>query len=185
MFILTIPSVDDLWDEEKEEFVSRKGAKIKLEHSLVSVAKWEQHYHECFLDTKKLSIEQMLYYIKCMTLTQNVPDEAYLNISSKQIDQIYDYIENPMTASKLAKNDEEGASPNREKMTNEIIYSYMIALHIPFECQKWHLNRLITLIEICKRQNTPPKQINKQQLAAHHQAVNARYRAERARRGLK
>ena len=88
MYTLTIPDYNDLWDEGKEEFVSRKGARIKIEHSLVSLAKWEQHYHKPFLGQSGKTFEESVYYIKCMTLTQNVPDSVYLNIGSKEIEEV-------------------------------------------------------------------------------------------------
>lgn len=183
MYTLTIPDYNDLWDEGKEEFVSRKGARIKIEHSLVSLAKWEQHYHKPFLVQSGKTFEESVYYIKCMTLTQNVPDSVYLNIGSKEIEEVDAYINDPMTATQFTKTEEkEGASPHHEIMTNELIYYYMIALQIPVEFQKWHLNRLITLIEVCKRKNTPAKKMTAQQLAQHHQSVNARYRAKHRKR---
>lgn len=183
MYTLVIPDCNELWDEAKEEFVSRKGARIKIEHSLVSLAKWEQHYHKPFLVKSEKTYEESVYYIKCMTLTQNVPDSAYLNITNEQIREVDAYIGDSMTATPLTKIDEkEGASPNREILTNELIYYYMISLNIPVEFQKWHLNRLITLIEVCSRKNTPPKKMNAQQLAQHHQSVNARYRAKHRKR---
>lgn len=183
MYTLIIPDCNDLWDEEKEEFVSRKGARIKIEHSLVSLAKWEQHYHKPFLGKIEKSVEESLYYIKCMTLTQNVPDSVYLNITNDQLREVDAYINDSMTATTFSKIEgKEGASPNHEILTNELIYYYMIALNIPVEFQKWHLNRLITLIEVCKRKNTPPKKMNAQQLAQHHQSVNARYRAKHRKR---
>lgn len=185
MLSLNIPTVNDIWDEANEMFISRKGAKIKLEHSLVSLAKWERHYHQPFMSHAEFSAEEELYYIKCMTLTQNVPDEAYMNITNQQLNDIRSYINDPMTATTFSDNRKEGESPGKEIITNELIYYYMIALNIPFECQKWHLNSLLTLIEVAKRKNTPDKKMNRNELMSHHRAVNARYRAERAKRGLR
>lgn len=182
MLSLIIPDANDIWDEIHEEFISRKGAKIKLEHSLVSLAKWERHYHQPFMAHTDFTAEEELYYIKCMTLTQNVPDEAYMNITNQQLNEIRAYINDPMTATTFSDIRKEGESPNKEIITNELIYYYMIALNIPFECQKWHLNSLLTLIEVAKRKNTPEKKMNQNELISHHRAINVRRRAERAAR---
>ena len=46
----------------------------------------------------------------------------------------------------------------RETPASELIYWYMSQLGIPFECDKWNLNRLLTLIRLAaaKQNNQKP-----------------------------
>ena len=146
MLKITIPG-QEFWDEEKEVFVNTKGATLQLEHSLVSLSKWESKWHKPFLGNGDKTVEETVDYIRCMTLTQNVNPSVYDFITNEIIGRVSDYIDDSMTATWFSKEDK--SSPNREVITAEIIYYWMIALNIPFECQKWHLNRLLTLIRVC------------------------------------
>ena len=171
----------ELWDESTEQFiVNDKETILQLEHSLVSVSKWESKYCKPFYarDEKQAvkSNEEILYYIKCMTITQNVSDEIYSCLSNENIKDIKDYIDAPMTATTFNNLDKN--TRNREVITSELIYYWMIALNIPMECQKWHLNRLLTLIRICNVKNTPPKKISKRDLASKYAALNAARRKQ-------
>ena len=155
MLQLIIPDSDELWDEKKEEFVYRKGQTLQLEHSLVSLSKWESKWCVPFLSKKDKTFEETLDYIKCMTVTQNVKPEVYLNLTQENVDVVNAYINAPMTATYFS--DEKATGSNGEQVTSEIIYYWMIALNIPPEYQKWHLNRLLTLIKVCNIKNQPPK----------------------------
>lgn len=171
----------ELWDEINEEFITNnKETVLQLEHSLVSVSKWESKYCKPFYarDEKQAvkTDEEILYYIKCMTITQNVGDEVYKSLSNENIKSIKDYIDAPMTATTFSNLDRN--SRNREVITSELIYYWMIALNIPMECQKWHLNRLLTLIRICNIKNTPPKKVSKRDLASKYAALNAARRKQ-------
>ncbi len=161
MLQITVPAVD-LWDETKEEFITTKEQVLQLEHSLVSVSKWEAKWCKTFLSKKEKTYEETIDYIKCMTITQNVNPIVYKCLTNENIEQINKYISAPMTATWFS--DDNAGTPNREQVTSELIYYWMIALNIPFECQKWHLNRLLTLIRVCNIKNKPPKKMNRSEI---------------------
>ncbi len=170
MLQITIPSAE-LWDEQNQEFIYTKEQTLQLEHSLVSLSKWESKWCKPFLTKKEKIYEETIDYIKCMTLTQNVNPNVYKYITNENIRQIIDYIDAPMTATTIRE--EANGKMNREQITSELIYYWMIALNIPFECQKWHLNRLITLIRVCDIKNRPPKKMSRKQLLSRNAALNA------------
>lgn len=170
MLQITIPSAE-LWDEEKQEFITTKKYVLQLEHSLVSISKWESKWNKVFLSKDDKTYNEIIDYIKCMTITQNIPDEAYRCITKNNVKEIEEYISAPMTATWFSNEKAKGV--NREKVTSELIYYWMIALNIPFECQKWHLNRLLTLIKVCNIKNTPPKKMSKRSLMQRNAALNA------------
>lgn len=170
MLQITIPSTE-LWDEQKEEFVYTKEKTLQLEHSLVSISKWESKWNKSFLSSKEKTTEEIIDYIRCMTITQNVDPEVYTRLSNRTIQQIYDYINAPMTATVFSDTGRKGG--NRDVITSELIYYWMIALNIPFECQKWHLNRLLTLIRVCEIKNAPPKKMSKRETMRRNAALNA------------
>ena len=177
---LIIPKTDDLWDPVKEEFVTQPAVTLHLEHSLMSVSKWEAKYHRPFLYRQdKKSSEEMLDYIRMMTFSSKVDDSVYYRITQEQYDQISAYIEDPMTASTVR----ETGSPSREIVTSELIYYWMISLNIPFECQKWHLNRLIMLIRVCSAKNAKPRKMSKGEIRRRNSALNAARRAQLHSRG--
>lgn len=171
MLQITIPKTD-LWDEANEKFIPIKEQTLSLEHSLVSLSKWESKWHKSFLSRNDKTNEETLDYIKCMTVTPNVQPEAYLALNSKHIQQINDYIANPMTATCFTEKEEKGKL-NNDIITAELVYYWMIALGIPFECQKWHLNRLLTLIRVCNVKNQPPKKMSKSAIKSRNSALNA------------
>lgn len=170
MLILDIPD-EEQWDELNQRFVYGKGCKITLEHSLLSLSKWESKWCVPFIGKTDMTDEQVIDYIKCMTITQNVPDEIYSKLSDKHYTQVKDYIDAPMTATWFSKTDTPGKI-NNEQITSELIYYWMVALQIPFECQKWHLNRLITLIRVCNIKNQPPKKMSQHEIAKRNRALN-------------
>lgn len=170
MLRLTIPAVEQ-WDEEKQEFVYAKEQTLELEHSLVSLSKWESKWCKSFLSNNEKTYEETMDYIKCMTLTKNVSPEVYTHLTSTNIKQVDEYIQAPMTATYFSE-DKKGKG-NREIVTSELIYYWMIALNIPFECQKWHLNRLLALIRVCDIKNQPPKKRSKKEIMSRNAALNA------------
>lgn len=180
MLQITIPSIE-LWDESKEEYVYMKERTLQLEHSLVSLSKWESKWCKSFISNKNITEEETMDYIRCMTLTQNVPKEVYDYMPDSIIEQITAYINAPMTATYFSKMDNRKSS--REPITSELIYYWMIALNIPFECQKWHLNRLLTLIRVCNIKNTPPKKMSKRAVMSRNSALNAARRQQLGSRG--
>lgn len=170
MLRITIPETE-YYDEIKNEFVTVNEQTLQLEHSLVSISKWESRWCKSFISTKDKSYEETLDYIKCMTVTQNVKPETYLFLTKSNVEQINKYIEAPMTATYFSK-DQPGRQ-NNEQITAELIYYWMIALNIPFECQKWHLNRLLTLIRVCNIKNQPPKKRSPRDIMSRNAALNA------------
>ena len=169
------------WDEVHQEFVYTKEQTLILEHSLVSISKWEAKWHKSFLSKKEKTHEETLDYIKCMTLTPNVDPEVYNCLTPDIFEQINNYIAAPMTATVFSN--EKGGPANREVVTSELIYYWMIALNIPFECQKWHLNRLLTLIRVCNIKNAPPKKMGKRALMSRNASLNAARRQSLNTRG--
>lgn len=179
MYKLVIPATEDvLWDEAKEEFIhvpKSKAVTLQLEHSLVSLSKWESKWEKPFLTREEKTYEESLDYIKCMTITQNVPDEVYNRITPGMMNEVWAYIEKPMTASTV--NDQQKGKINSEQITAELVYYWMIELQIPVEFQKWHFNRLMMLIRICNAKHTPPKKMSQRELYDHHRAINNARRA--------
>lgn len=170
MLQLTIPAIE-LWDEKSQEFVSRKEKTLQLEHSLVSISKWESKWHKPFLSKTHMTDEETVDYIRCMTITQNVDSEDYNYITDENIKQVQDYIESPMTATWFKEEKNKNKTSN-EQVTNELIYYWMIALGIPIECQKWHLNRLLTLIRVCSAKNQPAKKMSQKEIMSQNKAIN-------------
>jgi len=175
MLRITIPAVEQ-WDEAKQEFIYTKEQTLSLEHSLVSISKWESKWCKPFLTKQEKTFEETLDYIKCMTLTQNVDPEVYNYLTNENIKEINEYIEAPMTATYFS--DEKTSKTSREQVTAELIYYWMIAFNIPFECQKWHLNRLLTLIKVCNIKNQPPKKRSKKDIMSRNAALNAARRKQ-------
>ena len=169
MLKIIIPA-REIFNEKTQEFDLSKEYTIQLEHSLVSVSKWEARWNKPFLDKKPKTAEETIDYIVCMTITQNIPIEAYNNLTQDNIEKINKYIEAPMTATTFSNNKGKNSS---EIVTSELIYYWMIALNIPMECQRWHLNRLLTLIRVCNVKNQPPKKMSKRDILSRNAALNA------------
>lgn len=165
----------ELFDNKKQEFINIKGQTLLLEHSLVSISKWESKWKRPFIsknnDDKK-TLEETLDYIKCMTITEDVDDIIYNCLSNENIQKINKYIEDPMTATTFYI-ENKNYSINREQITSELIYYWMVSSNIPIECEKWHINRLLTLIRIFSLKNTPPKKMSKKEIMSRNAALNA------------
>lgn len=175
MLQIVIPAVE-LFDERKNEFVSTKEQTLQLEHSLVSLHKWESKWCKPFLSKQDKSPEELLDYVKCMTITSNVDPDIYMFLTDENLRQINSYIDAPMTATRFSE--DKNAKKNREIITAELIYYWMIALQIPFECKKWHLNQLLTLIKVCSIKNEPPKKKSKKDILSRNAALNAARRKQ-------
>lgn len=170
MLHITLPAVK-LWDEINEEFISAKEQSLCLEHSLVSLSKWESKWGKSFLNTKEFTYDEFIDYVKCMTITQNVKDDVYAQLTDDNVTRIKEYINAPMTATTFSKS--QHGSRNNEIVTAELIYYWMITCNIPFKCEKWHLNRLMTLIRVCNVKNAKPKRMSKRQLMSRNAQLNA------------
>lgn len=170
----------DFYDEINDKYIKVKDQVLNLEHSLLSISKWEAKYKKCFLDNvKNLTDDEYLYYIQCMTINQNVDPDVYYLLSKEQMDKINHYINDPQSAVYFYNElPEEGKGKNKNSnMTSERIYSMMVLLNIPSEYQKWHLNRLINVIKFCQEANQPPKKVSKKDIMRRNEQENARRRA--------
>lgn len=176
MLELIIPPVE-YWDEVNEEFVTKgKEQILELEHSLISLSKWESKWNKPFLTKEEKTVEETIDYIRCMTVNRNVDPSAYSRLTNDHIKQVIEYIDAPMTATTF--NESGPRKTNREIITSEVIYYWMVALQIPFECQKWHLNRLITLVRICNIKNQPAKKMSRTDIMRQNTALNAARRKQ-------
>ena len=166
----------ELWDSNKEVLITIPEQKLLLEHSLVSISRWESKYKKSFLSTKEKNIEETLYYIKCMNVSKKEIDDSVIeSLSVKEQQLINDYINDSMTATVINKKNNK---PSRDIITSEQIYCWMISMQIPFECQKWHLARLLMLIDVCNETNAPSKnKMSKNERLAQYAKINAERRA--------
>lgn len=174
MLQILIPKTE-LWDSSKDEFVTVKEQTITLEHSLVAISKWESKWMKPFLSKGRKTIDEIRDYIRCMTITQNVDPNVYLCLTNDNIAEISKYIESPMTATTFSDKEKK---PSKQIITSELVYYWMIEAGVPFECQKWHINRLLTLIQVCgaERERLNPSnksKISKGKRAADYAALNS------------
>lgn len=181
MLTIVVPEAE-LFDEYSQEFVYTKKQVLKLEHSLVSLSKWEAKWKKPFLGDSKKTPEEMLDYIRCMTITQNVDPVIYMNLDVKSIKRINEYIDDKMTATTFSDNTPRVSS--REQVTSELIYYWMVNFNIPFECEKWHLNRLLTLIQVCSvKASDSGKRMNTKEILKQNNELNALRRKQLGSKG--
>ena len=188
MLTITIPAKEG-WDENDQEFVHTKEQTLCLEHSLVYLSKREPKYHKPFIGTENKTQEELLYYIQCMTITQNVDPAVYSLLGQKELEEINNYITDSRTATWF--NEQKTTAPTTrhaksETVTSELIYYWMISFQIPFECQRWHLNRLLTLIRVCKikeQQGNKSGKMSKRDILSQNAALNAARRSRMHSKG--
>ena len=174
MLQVVIPG-KEFYDEKSQEFRTTKDETLQLEHSLISISKWEAAWYKPFLEKDPKTDEEIIDYVRCMTINNNVSPEVYHNITSDIFNQISEYINASMTATWFTE--AQNKKHNREVITSELVYYWMISQNIPMECQKWHFNRLLTLIRICSLKNAPPKKMSKREAMSRQRALNASRRA--------
>ena len=172
MIEITIPP-REFYSDQTNEFYEFKGATLTMEHSLVSLQKWEARWNKPFLSTK-LSYEESIDYFKCMTLNKNVDPYAYKSMTEQNIKALNDYIYRKMTPTVFTN--EQKSRLNDQFITAEDIYSWMFELQMPLECEKWHLNRLIDQIKVCMLDRQPKKKMSKKDTTAMYARINAERR---------
>jgi len=175
MLTITIEG-NEFFNEHTEEFETTEDCVLHLEHSLVSLSKWESKFEKPFLEANDKSPEEILEYVKAMIVDDDYSPDVILSLSSKNIEEINSYIESKQSATTF------GDMPQKkvrgETVTSELIYYWMIAFNIPFECETWHLNRLFSLIRVCNIKNSKPKKTSKNELAARNRELNAKRREQ-------
>lgn len=164
----------EIWDPVKREFLSVKPQTLQLEHSLISLHKWEAKWKKPFLHTE-LKAEEFIDYIRCMTLNKVNPD-IYSLLSINEFKKITDYMDDSMTATTI--NDRRRKKAKKEIITAEVLYAQMVLLNVPFECRKWHLNQLVTLLQVVSIKAEGPQKMSKSDMYAQQRAINARNRAK-------
>jgi hypothetical protein len=175
MLRITVPG-ERVYDESSQEFTTVGDVHLALEHSLVSLSKWEAEFEKVFLGKEEKTEEELLGYIKAMMLTPDVPDEVYYKLTEENVEQINAYINKKMTATWFP--DAPGAPTTRDVITSELIYYWMTVFSIPFECQYWHLNRLFTLIRVCNIKQSKPKKMSRAEAMEQQRRLNAERRAK-------
>lgn len=182
MLKLVIPAREWL-DERDNTFISYDETTLLLEHSLLSLSKWESKWKKPYLDpkVKGKSPEEFIDYVRCMTINKGVDDRVYYNLTNDAIKRITDYINDPMTATKITKKNDRPTKP--EIITSELIYYWMVSYGIPVEFEKWHLGRLMTLIDICAIKGGTDKKMSKNEILKQNASLNAMRRAQRHSKG--
>ena len=173
----------ELWDHKNERFIRVKPCTLTLEHSLLSISKWESIWHKPFLSqTEKKTNEELVSYIKCMTISpRDVDDKVYQFMPRENLREIEAYISDPMSATKINNSKVKDNHKNKDTVTSELIYYWMMTANIPTECEKWHINRLFNLINIYGRKNAPPKKMTRNDYSERSALNAARLKAHNSR----
>lgn len=173
----------DVFDDEAQEFRTQGGFELQLEHSLVSLSKWESIYEKPFLGSDQKSENEIQSYIECMLLTKNPPEDFLTRLSAEDYVKLDAYLSKKMTATWFSEQPGAPQSRNNETITSELIYYWMTAFNIPFECETWNLNRLFTLIRICGLKQGKPKKMSRSEIAQRNRALNEQRKAQLGTKG--
>lgn len=171
----------EYFDEKESRFIQKKPTVVKLEHSLKAISKWESKWKKPFLSNKEVTREQTIDYIRCMEITNMVDPDIFNYVTPTQIEQVDAYIRDEMTATTINRRGPQ--RPSREIITSEVIYFWMIQHGIPPEYDKWHLNRLLTLIEVCIIKGGPQQKMGRKEQMAQQRALNAARQAKYKTKG--
>ena len=182
MLRIVVPRCET-FDEKTSRIIEYPEKELRLEHSLISISKWESKWKKPFLGKEEMTPEETLDYIRCMTITQNVDPSVYSRLTVKNIEDVKAYINDPMTATWFRNDGNTNKRKSGGVITSEIIYWQMIALEIPSEYQTWHLNRLLTLIRVCAEKQKPGKKMSRSALAKRNRSLNAARKAKLGSRG--
>ena len=178
---ILIPGKED-WDEANQCFIYSKDTVLNLKHSLVSIAKWETNWNISFLDKfgkKETTVEQVLDYIRCMTINQNIDPNVYKCLTNKNVEDVFTYIGSSMTATTFSDH----LKPGRKRIvTSELVYSWMIDFGVPFQCEKWPFDRLITLLRVCEAEHREHKKGSTSSAMKRNRDIKQRNRARKAAR---
>jgi hypothetical protein len=177
---ITVPGTE-LWDEESEQFINTETFTLELEHSLVSLSKWESIVGKPFLGTSEKTTEEVLLYVQCMAISTGVPSEVYVGLTKENYEAIDKHINAKMTATWFREEPNNGHA--KEIITAELIYYWMFSAGIPIECENWHLNRLFTLIKVFAAKQNPGKKPGRKDLAAQRSALNKQRMQQLGTRG--
>jgi hypothetical protein len=180
MLTIIVPGVE-MFDDQSQEFVTQGDVTLELEHSLVSLSKWESKHEKPFLGKQEKTTEETLDYVRCMIVTSNVSEEVISKFSEENLIAVNKYIDSKMTATWF--NEPPGAPKSRDVITAELIYYWMVVFQIPFQCEHWHLNRLFTLIRVCNIKQSKPKKMTRSELAARQRELNAQRREQLGSKG--
>ena len=177
MLQLKLPKIR-LFKEATEEYVYYEPLTVKLEHSLISIQRWESKWHKSFLSAESLTQEELFDYIRCMSLNPDIDPTFVSRLTPDDFNKIREYMNEPMTATVIHRSKPRGGRP--PIITAELIYYWMTAYNIPFECSKWHIKQLLTLVEVCSVKSNPGGKTRG--TAAERAAMN---KARRAKTGSK
>jgi hypothetical protein len=180
MLTITVGATD-VYDESDEKFSTHGGIELQLEHSLVSLSKWESEFEKPFLGKSGKTTEETLAYIRYMVLTPNPPEDFLQSLSKENMEEINRYIDRKMTATWFS--DQPGEPKSREVITAELVYYWMTVFNIPFACETWHINRLFTLIRICNVKQAKPQKMSRGETARRNRELNAQRRSQLGTRG--
>lgn len=175
MLTIIIPGTE-FYDETTETFATIDDVSLELEHSLISVSKWESKFEKPFLSSEEKTVDEILFYIRAMILTKDFPENVLLRLTQENIQTINKYIDSKQSATTFGKMAEK-RGPS-ETITSELVYYWMVAFNIPFECETWHINRLFALIRICGVKNNPGKKMSRTELAERNRALNEQRKAK-------
>lgn len=183
MLKLSLPKLE-IWNDKTESFEEIGGANVELEHSLYTVSTWESKWKKPFSKKDSFGRKEFIDYIaNHMCQTPGIPANVWLSLDGKAIKQIQDYIEDPMTATTINRAHQIGKAHRKETVTAELIYFYMFQFGIPIECEHWHLNKLMTLIDVCSVKSSPPRKMGKRDALSQQAALNKARRAKSGSRG--